>query len=82
VKWNRTQQQSVDDAEAPCCSADADSKRGDHEHSVKRMARPKPERVPSILKHCAHHLNWDRDKQARQHKKPELYNSQGPTRFS
>jgi hypothetical protein len=28
------------------------------------MARPKPERIPSILKHCAHHLNWDREKQA------------------
>jgi hypothetical protein len=48
---------------------------------VKRVARPKPERIPSILRHCAHHLNWDRDKQVRQHKKPEPGKSPGSTRF-
>jgi hypothetical protein len=62
VKGKRTQQQGVDDAEASGGSADADSQRGNHENSVKRMARPKPECIPSIVQHSAHHLNWDRDK--------------------
>jgi hypothetical protein len=30
------------------------------------MARPKPERVPSILKRLTNHINWDRDKQIHQ----------------
>src|SRR5262249_4176157 len=80
VKWKRTQQQCVDDAEAPCCRADANSERSDHEDSVKRMARPKPERIPSILKHFADRVNWDGDKQGRQRKK-EPGNSPSPTRF-
>jgi hypothetical protein len=68
MEWKRTQQQSVDDAEASGCGADADCERGDREYSVKRMARPKPERVPSILKYSADQLNWGRDKQVRQQK--------------